>query len=109
MKSSSSACVTVDRRHHLGVGFDRLRLQDGQNDVVDAGKKFGERVARGRGVEQELRVDDVLVAVGVEREDAHAGAKFEIDHVDRAADADDAGRQVPKVLAMVGKTTRCSR
>ncbi len=66
-----------------------MRLQDRQNDVVDTGKKFGKRVARGRGVEQKLRVDDVLVAVGIKREDAHAGAEFEIDDVDRVADADD--------------------
>ena len=78
-----------DGRHHLGVGLDRLRLQDRQDDVLDAGEKFGKRVARGRGVEQELRVDDVLVAVRIKREDAHAGAEFEIDDVDGAADADD--------------------
>ena len=52
-----------------------MRLQDGQNDVVDAGEEFGKRVARGRGVEQQLRVDDVLVAVGIEREDPHAGCR----------------------------------
>ena len=44
-------------------------------------------MASGGGVEQELRVDDVLVAIGIEREDAHAGAKFEIDYVNGAADA----------------------
>ena len=97
-----------DRRHHLGVGFDRHRLQDGQHDVVDAGKKFRKRVARGRGVEQQLRVDDVLVAFGIEREDAHAGAEFEIDDVDRAP-MRTIRSAVPKAPAMVGKTTRCSR
>ena len=30
-----------DGRHHLGVGLDRLRLQDGQDDVLDAGKESG--------------------------------------------------------------------
>ena len=64
-----------DRRHHLGVRFDRHRLQDRQHDLVDAGKKFRKRVARAGGVEQQLRVDDVLVAVGIEREDAHAGCR----------------------------------
>ena len=64
-----------DGRDHLGVELDRLRLQDRQNDVVDAGKEFGKRVARGRGIEQQLRVDDVLVAVGIKREDAHAGCR----------------------------------
>ena len=52
-------------------------------------KNFGQRVARGRGVEQELRVDDVLVAVRIEREHAHAGAELEIDDVDSVADADE--------------------
>ena len=46
-------------------------------------------MARGRAVEHELCVDDVLVADGIERENAHAGAKFEVDYVDGAADADD--------------------
>jgi hypothetical protein len=64
-------------------------LQDGQNDIVDAGEKLGHRVARGRAVEHELCVDDVLGADGIERENAHAGAKFEVDYVDGAADADD--------------------
>src|SRR5262249_53607732 len=45
-------------------------------------------MARGRGVEHELRVDDVLVTVGVEREHTHAGAELEVDYVDGAADAD---------------------
>ena len=66
-----------------------MRLQDCQNDVVDAGEEFRKRVARGRGVEQKLRVDDVLVAIGIKRENAHAAAEFEIDHVDGVADAND--------------------
>ena len=89
MNSSSSACVTVTDDTISASGSIDTRLQDGQDDVVDAGKEFGKRVARGRGVEQQLRVDDVLVAVGIKREDAHAGAELEIDDVDRAADADD--------------------
>ena len=52
-------------------------------------KNSRKRVARGRGVEQELRVDDVLVAIRVKRENAHAGAEFEIDNVDSVADAHD--------------------
>ena len=87
-------CVELGVRHrdgrdHLGIQLDRLRLQDCQNDVLDAGEKFWKRVARGRGVEQKLRVDDVLVAIGIKRENAHAAAKFEIDHVDGVADAND--------------------
>ena len=76
MNSSSSAGVTVTARDHLGVELDRHRLQDGQNDVFDAGKEFRKRVAGGRGVEQQLRVDDVLVAVGIKRENAHAGCRI---------------------------------
>src|SRR5262249_36841046 len=38
---------------------------------------------------EQLRVEDVLVAVRVEHEDAHAGAKLQIDHVNRVADTDD--------------------
>ena len=52
-------------------------------------KNFGKRVARARGVEKQLRVDDVLVAVGIERQDPHAVAELEVDHMDRAADAHD--------------------
>ena len=78
-----------DGRDHLGVELDRLRLQDRQNDVFDAGKKFGKRVARGRGIEQQLRIDDVLVAIGIKREHAHAAAEFEVDDVDDVADAND--------------------
>ena len=66
-----------------------MRLQDRQDDVFDAGEELRKRVARGRGVEQKLRVDDVLVAVGIKREDAHAAAEFEVDDVDGVADADD--------------------
>ena len=66
----------LDGRHHLGVQLDRLRLQDCQDDVLDAGEEFRERVARSRGVEQKLRVDDVLVAVGIKRENAHAGCRI---------------------------------
>ena len=78
-----------DGRDHLGVQLDRHRLQDCQDDVFDTGKKFRKRVAGGRGVEQQLRVDDVLVAIGIKRENAHAAAEFEINDVDRVADADD--------------------
>ena len=46
-------------------------------------------MARGCGVEHELRVDHILVAVRTQREDAHADAKFEIDHKARTANADD--------------------
>ena len=65
-----------DGRDHLGVELDRHRLQDGQNDVFDAGKEFRKRVAGGRGIEQQLRVDDVLVAIGIKRENAHAGCRI---------------------------------
>ena len=78
-----------DGRDHLGVQLDRHRLQDCQNDVFDAGKEFRKRVAGGRGIEQQLRVDDVLVAIGIKRENAHAAAEFEIDNVDDVADAND--------------------
>ena len=46
-------------------------------------------MAGGRGIEQQLRVDDVLVAIGIKRENAHAAAEFEIDNVDDVADAND--------------------
>ena len=78
-----------DGRDHLGIQLDRHRLQDCQDDVLDPGEKFRKRVASGRGVEQKLRVDDVLVAIGIKRENAHAAAKFEINHVDDVADASD--------------------
>ena len=77
-----------DGRDQLGIQLDRRWLQDRQDDVVDAGEECGKRVARRRGIEQELPVDDVLVAVTVKRQDPHAAAELEIDHVDGAADAD---------------------
>src|SRR5262249_32054567 len=40
-------------------------------------------------IEQRLRVDDILVAVRIKREDAHAAAKFEIDDINCVADAND--------------------
>src|SRR5262249_33627355 len=83
-----SVC-NFDRRHHFGVQLDRLRLHDCQYDVLDADKKFRERVARARGIKQELLVNDVLVAVRVQREDAHAGTELKISHMDRVADAND--------------------
>ena len=79
-----------DRGHHLGIWFDRYRLQDGQNDVFDAGKKFGVRVTRSCGVKHKLGVKHVLVAIRAKREDAHAGTKLEVNYVHgRATDADD--------------------
>jgi hypothetical protein len=77
-----------DRRHHLGIRLDRHWLHDCQNDGLDTGKKFSERVASSCGIEHELRVEDILVAVGIKRDDAHAGAELEVEHVDCAADAD---------------------
>ena len=76
MNASSSAGVTVTAETISASGSIDMRLQDCQNDVFDAGKKFRKRVARGRGIEQKLRVDDVLVAIGIERENAHAGCRI---------------------------------
>ena len=44
-------------------------------------------MARSDGVEQQLRVDDVDIAVRIKRANAHAGAEFIVDHVDRVANA----------------------
>src|SRR5262249_30207545 len=52
----------------------------------DGGEEFRQRVPRGGGVKQQLCVDDVLVAVGIKREDAHTGAELEVDYMDRPAD-----------------------
>jgi hypothetical protein len=79
----------IGGRDHLGVWFDRLRLQDRQDDMLDAGKKSRERMPRGCRVEGQLRVQDVLVAIRIEREDAHAGAEFVVDNLDCAANADE--------------------
>ena len=44
---------------------------------------------------KQLRVENVFVAVGVQREDAHAGAELEVDNMHGRADADeDVGRAV---------------
>ena len=89
MNASSSACVTVTDDTISASGSIDIGCRIVRTMFVDAGKKFGKRVARGRGVEQQLRVDDVLVAVRIKRENAHAGAEFEIDHVNGGADADE--------------------
>src|SRR5262249_48878743 len=47
------------------------------------------RVARSCGVEHGLRIDHILIAIRVKCEDAHAGTKFKINHVNGGADADD--------------------
>jgi len=46
-------------------------------------------VARSGSVEHELRIKDILVAVGVERAHAHAATELSVNHVDGAADADE--------------------
>ena len=74
-------------RRQLGVLLDRLRLQNREDDALDAGEEPRQRVARGGGVEGELGVDDVLVAVA--RDDAHAGAELVVDDMGDAADSDD--------------------
>src|SRR5262249_49967250 len=86
-----------DRRDHLGVKLDRHRLQDCQRDLVDAGEKFRQRMAGGRGVKHKLRIENVLVAVRIERENAHAGAKFEVDQANLAANADEQIDRAPGV------------
>src|SRR5262249_9457389 len=86
MNSSSSACVTVtDDTISASASIDTGCT------IFGAGKEFAQRVARSGGVEQQLAVDDVYGGViigGAEREHAHTGAELEVDHVRRAADAD---------------------
>ena len=63
-------------RRQLGVLLDRLRLQNREDDALDAGEELRQRVARGGGVEGELGVDGAVV---VARDDAHAGAELVVD------------------------------
>src|SRR5262249_50883099 len=78
-----------DGRDGLGAGLDRLRLQDCENDGLDAEEEFGERMASRRGVKRELSVDDVLVIIRVKRENANTNAELKVDDMDDVADADD--------------------
>ena len=46
-------------------------------------------MARGGGVEQQLRVDDILVAVGIQRANRNTTAKLEVDDMHGGANADE--------------------
>lgn len=46
-------------------------------------------MARSRGIEQKLSIDDVFVAIGIEREHAHTNAELEVDDIQDGANAND--------------------
>ena len=75
---------------------------------LDAGEKIGHRVPGSRSVEKKLCVDDVLVAVGIERENVHATPNLKSTKNDGITAADDQVAR-PKGAGDGGKETRRSR
>ena len=58
------------RGFHFRIGLDRSWLQNGQLDLVDAGEKFWQRMARPRAVKHQLAVDDIHGGIVISRASA---------------------------------------